>query len=153
MPWDAQRILTLAGAVVIIALFLYFKWRRASKYVDSRNELYSEHYRKLQEYSAKVRQDKRWSGFFSQIQSRYQVLDSGDPSDKETYSVHYCCIWDETGKQYEPNQDESGVSSITAYLKRKAKPKYLSLTLSPSGEVTQEKVSGGSWYEMFERSV
>ncbi len=153
MPWDAQRILTLAGSLIVIALIVLYRWRRAGRYVESRNELYSEHYEKLGKYASRVREDSRWPGFLSSMRERYQVIDSGESADDETYSVHYCCIWDATGRQYEPGEDEAGVSSVTAYLRRRAKPKYLSFTLDPSGGVTEEKVSGTSWYDMFEKSV
>ena len=153
MPWDTQRVVVLAASLAIIAFFFYLKWRRASNYVDSRNELYTEHYRKLQEYALRVQKDDRWPGFLSKMQESHQVAESDEVIDDETHTVHYGCIWDSTGRQYEPDQDETGMSSITAYLKRKSKPRYLSMTMGPSGELTEEKVSNGSWYEMFERSV
>jgi len=54
-----QRIIILAVCVGIIVLWMRFKWKRTNSYVESRNELYSEHYRKLQEYAGRVRLDTR----------------------------------------------------------------------------------------------
>ena len=148
-----QRIIIFVACVAIIVFWIRYKWRRASKYVEGRNEVYSEHYRKMDEYAARVRQDSRWPGFLSQMQSSYSVIDSGTPPDDNTFTVHYCSIWDETGKQYEPGEDIEGKTSMSAFLKRKAKPRYLRFQLNPSGEVTEEKIGGMSWYDMFEKSV
>ncbi len=149
-----QRIITIVVCLGIIVLWIRFKWNRTSKFVDGRNELHSEHYRKMNEYAVRVRQeDNRWAGFLSQMQSRYSVVDTGVPHDDETFVVHYCFIWDETGKQYEPGEDSSGRSSMSAFLKRKAKPKYLRFQLSATGEITEHKIGGTGWYDMFEKSV
>lgn len=149
----SNRPLVIAVSVAIIAVYMYLKWKRASRYVEERNKAYTEHYRKVYEYSDRVRTDKRWPGFLAMIQERHPVVDTGEPSDEETYQVHYRSIWDSAGTQYEPNQAEPGVSGISAFLKRKAKPCYIMVQISPSGEFSEEKVSGGRWYDMFEKSV
>ncbi|MCK5130527.1 MAG: hypothetical protein KAR40_00060 [Candidatus Sabulitectum sp.] len=151
--FTTQGVIILMLCVGVIFFRIRSRWNKSSKYVDERNELFSEHYRKINEYAARVRKDGRWAGFLSQIQSRYQVIDLGPPPDDQTFVVHYCSIWDEIGKQYEPDEDTTGRTSISAFLKRKAKPKYLSFTLSPTGNVTEEKIGGSAWYDMFEKSV
>ena len=149
-----QQLIILALCVGIVVAWILFRWKRTSKFVEGRNELFSEHYLKMNEYAARVRdQDSRWAGFLSQMQSRYPVIDTGTPPDAQTFLVHYCFIWDETGRQYEPGEDTAGRTSISAFLKRKAKPKYLRFQLSSTGEVTEHKVSGMAWYDMFEKSV
>lgn len=149
----SNRPLVVAVSVAIIAVYLYLKWKRASRYVEERNKAYSEHYRKVYEYSDRVRSDERWPGFLAMIQERHSVVDTGEPQDEETYQVHYRSIWDSAGTQYEPNQAEPGVASISAYMKRSAKPRYILVQVSPTGEFTEEKVSRSSWYDMFEKSV
>jgi len=148
-----QRIITFVVCTGIIVLWIRFKWKRTSRYVEGRNELYSQHYRKMNEYAMRVRQDSRWSGFLSQMQSMHQVMDTGTPPDDQTFVVHHCFIWDDTGKQFEPGEDTAGRTSMSAFLKRKVKPKYLRFQLNPAGEVTEHKVSGSAWYDMFEKSV
>lgn len=149
----SNRPLVLAVSIAVIVGYVYLRWRRASRFVEERNKAYSEHYRKVFEYSDRVRSDERWPGFLAMIQERYSVVDTGEPSDDETYQVFYRSIWDTGGTQYEPNQAEPGASGISAFLKRKAKPRYIMVQVSPSGEFSEEKVSGASWYDMFEKSV
>jgi len=149
----SNRPLEVGVSVAIIAVYLYLKWKRASRYVENRNKAYTEHYRKVFEYSDKVRSDERWPGFLAMIQERHRAVDAGVPPDEETYEVFYRSIWDANGTQYEPNQAEPGIAGISAFLKRKAKPRYIMVQVSPSGEFTEEKVSGTSWYDMFEKSV
>ena len=149
----SNRPLVVAVSVAVIGVYLFLKWKRASSYVDQRNKVYSEHYKKVYEYSDRVRSDKRWLGFMAMIQERHPVVDTGEPADEETYQVHYRSIWDSAGTQYEPNQAQPGVSGISAFLKRKAKPRYIMVQISPTGEFSEEKVSGASWYDMFEKSV
>lgn len=149
----SNRPLVVAVSVAIIAVYLYLKWKRASRFVEERNKAYAEHYRKVFEYSDRVRSDERWPGFLAMIQERHSVVDTGEPQDEETYQVVYRSIWDADGTQYEPNQAEPGRAGISAYLKRKAKPRYIMVQVSANGEFSEEKVSGGSWHDMFERSV
>jgi hypothetical protein len=87
------------------------------------------------------------------MQSRYRVIDSGETPDEETFVVHYCSIWDETGKQYEPGEDTAGVTSMSAFLRRQSKPRYVRFQLSPGGKVTEDNIGGMAWYDMFEKSV
>jgi hypothetical protein len=148
-----QRIIIFVVCVGIIVFYVRYKWGRASKYVDDRNKLYSEHYSKMEEYAARVRTDPRWPRFIEHMQSRYRVVDTDEPPDDETFVVHYCSIWDETGRQYEPGEDTSGVTSMSAFLKRRIKPKYIRFQMSPGGDVTEEKIGGMTWYDMFEKSV
>lgn len=149
----SNRPLVVAVSVAIIAVYLYLKWKRAGRYVEDRNRAYSDHYRKVFEYSDRVRTDRRWPGFLAMIQERHPAVDTGEPPDDETYQVHYRSIWDADGTQYEPDQAESGGANISAYLKRRAKPMYLLVQVNSKGEFTEEKVSGSSWYDMFEKSV
>jgi hypothetical protein len=149
----SNRPLVVAVSVLVILAYIVIRWRRAGRYVEDRNKLYSEHYKKVFEYSDRVRSDQRWPGFLAMIQERHPVVDTGEPSDEETYQVYYRSIWDAGGAQYEPNQAEPGVSGISAFLKRKAKPRFIMVQVSPTGEFTEEKVSGASWYDMFEKSV
>ena len=44
-------------------------------------------------------------------------------------------------------------TTMSAFLKRKTKPKYLMFQLSPTEEITEEKIGGMNWYDMFEKSV
>jgi|GEM_PF-3019146 len=148
-----QRIITIVVCVGLLVLWFRFKWSRTCKYVNSRNELFSDHYKKLNEYSLRVMTDPRWSGFLSKMQNRCSVVVSGTPGDDQTYCVHYCCIWDSLGKQYEPGETGSENASFTAYLKRSSKPRYIQFDMSPAGEISESKVGGSSWYDMFEKSV
>lgn len=149
----SNRPLVVAVSVAIIAVYLYLKWKRAARYVEERNKAYSEHYRKVFEYSDRVRTDSRWPGFLAMIQERHPVVDTGEPPDDETYQVFYRSIWGTDGTQYEPDQAEPGKANIAAYLKRSAKPRYLLVQLNANGEFTEEKVSASSWYDMFEKSI
>ena len=148
-----QRIITLVVCVAIIVIWIRFKWSRASRYVEGRNELHSDHYRKLYEYTLRVMQDHRWPGLFSEMQSRYSVVNPGSPCEDETYQVHYASIYNDIGRQYEPNEQGAEFTFVSVYLKRKAKPKYINFVLSPAGELTESSVKGGQWYDMFEKSV
>ena len=149
----SNRPLVVLVSIAVIVILIVLRWRRAGRYVDERGKLYSQHYRKIFEYSERVAEDKRWPGFLAMIQSRYRVTESGEPPEDETYQVFYRSIWDEYGTQYEPNHAEPEKTSISAFLKRKARPRYLRVQINPSGEFTEEKVSGSSWYDMFEKSV
>ncbi len=149
----SNRPLVIAVSISVIVVYMFLKWRRASRYVDERNKVYSEHYKKVFEYSDRVRSDERWPGFMAMIQERHPVVDTGEPPDEETYQVYYRSIWDAYGTQYEPNQAQPGIAGISAFLKRKAKPRYIMVQVSATGEFTEEKVSRTSWYDMFEKSV
>jgi hypothetical protein len=148
-----QRVIIFVVCVAIIVLYVRYKWGRASRYVEGRNQVYAEHYRKMDQYAARVRTDPRWPRFLEQMQSSYRLIDAGTPPDDDTFVVHYCSIWDETGKQYEPGEDAAGITSMSAFLRRKTKPRYIRFQLSPSGDVTEEKIGGMTWYDMFEKSV
>ncbi len=149
----SNRPLVIVVSAIIIIVYLLLKWKRTGKYVEESNKIYSEHYRKMFEYSDRVRTDQRWPGFLAMIQERHQLVDTGEPIDDETYKIHHRFIWDANGTQQEPNEAQPGTTGITAYLKRKAKPRYLRVTMNMNGEITEDKVSGMSWYDMFEKSV
>ena len=80
----SNRPLVVAVSVLVILAYIVIRWRRAGRYVEDRNKLYSEHYKKVFEYSDRVRSDQRWPGFLAMIQERHPVVDTGEPSDEET---------------------------------------------------------------------
>lgn len=147
-----QQIIILLGGIAVVAGYALFKWKRASGYVEKRNEVYSAARQKEQEYAQRARQDKRWPGFLKEMQSRCSVSDN-PPGNDETFQIHYISILDHIQKQYEPNEEGSEQASIYAFLKRKAKPKFRQYELQPGGGIIERKISRGQWYDLFEKSI
>lgn len=148
-----QRVIIFIVCVAFIVLYFRYRWRRAGRYVEDRNRVYADHYRSMEDYAGRVRGDARWPGFLREMQGRYSVVDGGEAPDDDTYTVHYCSIWDGSGKQFEPGEDTAGTTFMSAFLRRKARPRYMRFQLSPTGEVTEERLGGMAWYDLFEKSV
>jgi hypothetical protein len=145
---NGLKVLCVLAVLAVIA----YKWRRASRYVDTRNELYAKHREKQRQYRERCKQDRRWPTFWQQLQMKYPVSE-GEVKDKNVYELHDLNIADVNGAQFEPNAPGSESVSMYAYLKRGSNPKYLQVEYTADGKLIERKIGSMTWYDLFDKAV
>ena len=58
------RILIIAVSVIVVVGYIVLKWKRASRYVDERNEMYAALREREHAYTERAKHDSRWSVFY-----------------------------------------------------------------------------------------
>ena len=147
-----MRYLIIAICVAVIIAYVLYKWKRASKYVAGRNEIYSEHRKKQRAYAQRCKEDNRWPEFKQKLKDGYKLSEDAS-NDSDSYVLHDLNIADVSGVKFEPNSKGSEAVSLYAYLKRKSKPKYLQVEYTVDKQIVERKISGMQWYDLFEKSV
>jgi len=149
---EKMRYLIIAICVAVIIAYLLYKWKRASKYVEGRNEIYSEYRKKQRAYAQRCKEDNRWPEFKQKLEDSYMLTEDASEN-PEAYILHDLNIADVQGAKFEPNSEGSESVSLYAYLKRKSKPKYLQVEYTADKQIVERKISGMQWYDLFEKSV
>jgi hypothetical protein len=145
------RYIVIGVSAAFLIIYLYYKWRRTSKYVDDSAKAYTENQKNRMEYTQRCKQDKKWDDFLNMLKDKYKVSmeKTGDP---DTYEIFDISLISPEGIPCEPNSEASENGSIAVYLKRKSNPKYL-LVYSAGNILMEKKVNGSQWYNLFESAI
>ncbi len=145
------RIIVIVASATFLAVYIFFKWKRTSKYVDESAKAYTENQKNRIEYTKRCQLDNRWPDFFNRLKDKYKVS-LERTIDEDTYEIFDISIIKPDGTYYEPNSEGSENGSIIVYLKKKSRPKYL-LVYSDNNVLMERKISSSHWYNLFESAV
>lgn len=139
VAWSIRGGLIAAGA----ALFFLFSSKGDGSESDDGEHSAASAGDDWDTYRAGVRADPRFAELLAWTQGQYQVTFDA-PADPDTYQIVHWAFTNDTGQQLGP--EDPSVLYLSFYLKRKSKPKRLSIGKAfATGEVGATELSMMQW--------